>query len=77
MGMPYFNSYYVMYDFDTLTIAMSGARTSTKGQVVGTGSLIVTSLILLGFLLLGGLGGYLYSKRRRSLKRDLEEYQEI
>jgi LPXTG-motif cell wall-anchored protein len=75
--MPYFNSYYVIYDFDTLTIAMSGARTSINGQVVGTGSLIVTSLILLGFLLLGGLGGYLYSKRRRSLKRELEEYQEI
>jgi LPXTG-motif cell wall-anchored protein len=77
MGMPYFNSYYVIYDFDTLTIAMSGARTSTKGKVVGTGSLVMISLILLGFLLLGGLGGYLYSKRKQSLKRDLEEYQEI
>jgi LPXTG-motif cell wall-anchored protein len=77
MGMPYFNSYYVIYDFDTLTIAMSGARTSTKGKVVGTGSLVMIFLILLGFLLLGGLGGYLYSKRKQSLKRDLEEYQEI
>ena len=77
MGMPYFNSYYVIYDFDTLTIAMSGARTSTKGKVVGKGSLVMISLILLGFLLLGGLGGYLYSKRKQSLKRDLEEYQEI
>ena len=77
MGMPYLNSYYVIYDFDTLTIAMSGARTSTKGKVVGTGSLVMIFLILLGFLLLGGLGGYLYSKRKQSLKRDLEEYQEI
>ena len=77
MGMPYFNSYYVIYDFDTLAIAMSGARTSKKGKVVGTGSLVMISLILLGFLLLGGLGGYLYSKRKQSLKRDLEEYQEI
>jgi len=77
MGMPYFNSYYVIYDFDTLTIAMSGARTSTKGKVVGTGSLVMISLILLGVLLLGGLSGYLYSKRKQSLRRDLEEYQEI
>ena len=77
MGMPYFNSYYVIYDFDTLTIAMSGARTSTKRQVVGAGSLVMISLILLCFLLLGGLGGYLYSKRKRGLRRQLEEYQEI
>jgi len=75
--MPYFNSYYVIYDFDTLTIAMSGARTSTKGKVVGTGSLFMISLILLSVLLLGGLSGYLYSKRKQSLRRDLEEYQEI
>ncbi len=30
MGMPYFNSYYVIYDFETSTIAMSGLRTSLK-----------------------------------------------
>ncbi len=80
MGMPYFNTYYVMYDFDTSTIAMSGIRTPVKAQSqpVGTGSIILISLVMVAVIIIGGLIAYcLRSKRQRRLKEDLNNYQEI